>query len=311
MTKIALFIIYNHRYDKNIPRIEKLYAGKFSHLYHVIPFYDGDKSNVLPVYESSYQFQSYIAQAYAQIRKKIDVAGYSHFFIVADDMVINPIITENNIFEYLGIKNDECYLISIKDISKEKYPMSQFHTISTYKVKKKGVEIETILPSYNKAAEKIKTYNIHTFSFKQRLLFRHLAYLLISFYKTKHIKYQIKMIGRTLKMFFLRKKFDYPIVWGGSDCLLLTNEVMLKFCTYCGAFAASGLFVEFAIPTALILSANKIVTNKEIKPDCITQLYTIDEKSFHEKYEYKLERLLKEYPPNIFFIHPIKLSKWI
>lgn len=62
--KIALLVLYNHRYDKNIPRIEKLYEGKFSHIFHLMPFYDGDHPNVFPVYESSYYFQSYIAQAY-------------------------------------------------------------------------------------------------------------------------------------------------------------------------------------------------------------------------------------------------------
>lgn len=29
MKKIALLIIYNHRYDKNIDRLEKIYKGKF------------------------------------------------------------------------------------------------------------------------------------------------------------------------------------------------------------------------------------------------------------------------------------------
>ncbi|RRD61423.1 hypothetical protein [Tannerella forsythia] len=311
MIKIALLIIYNHRYDKNISRIEDLYAERFSHLYHVIPFYNGDKPNVLPVYESSYQFQSYIAQAYAQLEKSIEKEQFSHFFIVADDMIINPEITEDNIFDFTGIKENECYLISIKDISKERLPMSQFHTISSYNIKKRGVEIENILPSFCEAAEKMRLYGIDTFQFRWRYLIRHLIYLVISFCRKKHKKYQIKMIYRTFTMLLLRKKFDYPIVWGGSDCLLLTKQIMPKFCTYCGAFASSELFVEFAIPTALILSADKIVTNRELKLDCISQLYTVDEKAFCEKYKYQLSHLLESYPPNMFFIHPIKLSQWI
>ncbi|MDD2205616.1 MAG: hypothetical protein PHU62_09970 [Bacteroidales bacterium] len=32
MNKIALLVLYNHRYDKNIPIIEKIYEGKFSYL---------------------------------------------------------------------------------------------------------------------------------------------------------------------------------------------------------------------------------------------------------------------------------------
>lgn len=53
MDKIALMVIYNHRYDNNIPIIEDLYNNKFSHIYHIVPFYDGDKRNVISVYDSS------------------------------------------------------------------------------------------------------------------------------------------------------------------------------------------------------------------------------------------------------------------
>lgn len=54
MEKIALLIIYNHRYDKNIPILDKIYEGRFSYVYHVVPFYDGDRENVIAVYENSY-----------------------------------------------------------------------------------------------------------------------------------------------------------------------------------------------------------------------------------------------------------------
>ncbi|MBR2165594.1 MAG: hypothetical protein IJ915_03500 [Paludibacteraceae bacterium] len=93
MNKIALLIIYNHRYDKNIDRLENLYKGKFSHIYHIMPFYDGNIENVIPVYESSYRFQSYITQAFQHLKDK----GFTHYFIVADDMLLNPQINETNL----------------------------------------------------------------------------------------------------------------------------------------------------------------------------------------------------------------------
>ncbi len=52
--KVALLIIYNHRYDKNIPLLETLYGERFTYLYHIIPFYDGTKDNVITVYDSSF-----------------------------------------------------------------------------------------------------------------------------------------------------------------------------------------------------------------------------------------------------------------
>ena len=41
-TKVALLVIYNHRYDKNIVRVKQIYAKRFSYIYHVMPFYDGN-----------------------------------------------------------------------------------------------------------------------------------------------------------------------------------------------------------------------------------------------------------------------------
>ena len=42
-SNVALIIVFNHRYDKNIPLLESIYEGRFSSIYHLVPFYDGDK----------------------------------------------------------------------------------------------------------------------------------------------------------------------------------------------------------------------------------------------------------------------------
>lgn len=97
--KIALFVIYNHRYDKNIPLLDNIYKNRFSNIYHIVPFYDGLAQNVISVYDSSFQFQGYIAQAYQHIKDK----GFTHVFVVADDMVINPCITETNLHSITGL----------------------------------------------------------------------------------------------------------------------------------------------------------------------------------------------------------------
>ena len=92
--KTALLVVYNHRYDKNIPVIDRIYANRFSYVCHLVPFYDGDQANVIAVYDSSHYFQNYIAQAYTHLKDK----GFTHFFIVADDMILNPLVDENNLW---------------------------------------------------------------------------------------------------------------------------------------------------------------------------------------------------------------------
>lgn len=71
-TKVALVVIYNHRYDKNIARVKSIYAKRFSYIYHVMPFYDGDKQDVIPVFESSYCFQD-IYHKHGHIYKERDI----------------------------------------------------------------------------------------------------------------------------------------------------------------------------------------------------------------------------------------------
>ena len=59
--KVALIIIYNHQYNKNIDVLERIYKDRFHDIYHLVPFYRGDRKNVIPVYESSHYFQGYIS----------------------------------------------------------------------------------------------------------------------------------------------------------------------------------------------------------------------------------------------------------
>ena len=78
MSDVALIIIYNHRYDKNISVLEKLYNSRFSDIYHLVPFYDGNKTNVIPVYENSFYFQNYVAQGL----KSYFNEKYKHYFFI-------------------------------------------------------------------------------------------------------------------------------------------------------------------------------------------------------------------------------------
>ena len=155
-TKVALLVVYNHRYDKNIPIINELYKGKFSYVYHLVPFYDGDIENVIPVYDSSYYFQNYIAQAFTHIRRN----NFTHYLIVADDMVLNPIINETSLWDEMGIELKDCYIsrLSIMQERKNFWP----HTIKAlkYKVNQPGVEVEKILPSKEEAKKIFKKHGI-------------------------------------------------------------------------------------------------------------------------------------------------------
>ena len=145
--RIALLIIYNHRYDKNIPILEELFKGKFTYIYHIMPFYDGDRDNVLPVYESSYYFSGYIAQALNQIKDK----HFTHYVFTSDDLMLNPTINETNIHSVIGLDEDDSYITQIGTLSDPQWSRSL--DAMGYDIKGMGAEVESILPSRDKAIE--------------------------------------------------------------------------------------------------------------------------------------------------------------
>ena len=296
MNKIALFILYNHHYTKNIDRTEELYKGKFSYVYHLIPFYSGDRGNVIPVYESSIQFQSYIAQAY----QKVKHLGFSHYFVVADDMILNPKLNERNLFVETGIPEDSSYITDIRDYEHNKFEVPLFEKIKSW-----GTEVMNILPPKEDAVKNLTDKNLAVLpnkSYAIRYLLHHL--LRLDRKKVYHALYYLWRKDRP---------FIYPALWSYSDILLVPATYMGKFSTYCGCFAALGIFVEQAIPIALYLSSENIILGNQIKMRQITQLYVLGkqgQKDFEDKYQFSLDKLLNEFPEDLFFVHPIKLSRW-
>lgn len=287
MTKTALLVVYNHRYDKNIPRIDEMYRGRFSHVFHIVPFYDGDRPDVLRVYESSFRFQGYLSQAYAQLRGQ----GFTHFFVVADDMIINPRLDEHNYLQEIGLDEDDCYLDYLLRLQELRTPWRTTEAM-TYRVRQKGVEVEGILPSREEAEACFRRHGVPVSTIPLR----------------PFIDRRPKFLLRYLRN-WRRRRLDYPLAGGYCDLLVLPAAVMERFCLYCGAFAATGLFVELAIPTALLLSAGRVRTNADTRLGG-TALWHGAEAEWFDRCGGRLDRLIECFPEQMLFLHPIKLSKW-
>ena len=85
---------------------------------------------------------------------------------------------------------------------------------------------------------------------------------------------------------------------------------MPQFCQLCGAFAATNLFIEVAVPTSLILTCTKLVTQSSNSKYKEMYLWNNDISDFGNEYNYNYQKLINEFPKNTLFVHPIKLSKW-
>jgi hypothetical protein len=202
-TKVALLVIYNHRYDKNIPIINKLYEGKFSYIYHIVPFYDGDKENVIPVYDSSYYFQNYVAQAYTHLKNK----GFTHFLAVADDMIVNLHINENTLWSVMGIKKNDCFIPRLNIMQERKFYWKWTIFAQKYEVEQDGVEVSNILPTVQEAR---KRFDYHHLPYGKLLLHSFIPFVLTR-----------ECIIQSIRGLFHSHKLNYPLVGSYTDIFLI------------------------------------------------------------------------------------------
>lgn len=304
MSKVALIIIYNHQYNKNIDILEKIYSSRFKNIYHLVPFYNGDKPNVIPVYENSYYFQGYVAQGLKSFYKE----EYDHYFFVADDLILNPLINETSYKKVYSLNNETCYLPELLQLHELEEFWSRTKLAYEYDPKVKGVEVANMLPSYEQAQKAFKDHNLDTrsLSFDQ-------IWLKPPKLKSwgKKLLTDRQYIFRKLENSISGKKYNlqYPLVGGYSDTFIISASVIKDFCHYCGIFAATNLFVELALPTAMVLSAKEIKIEKDLERKGFP-IWHAHQFKILDKYNQNLKSLLSNFPEELLYIHPIKLSKW-
>jgi hypothetical protein len=302
---LILVVIYNHKYDKNIDIIENLYCKRFSTIYHIVPFYTGDKPNVIPVYENSIYFEGYIAQAY----KHFFHPEAAHYFFVADDMILNPNINETNYADFFNLTDEKSFLpdfINLYQIDSWSHAREAFAFQTTkYKIETKGE-----LPDPEEAEKRMLQNGALSRPINQEKPLKWEALHKKRGYNLFH-KENRDNLSQRVSATVLRKRYtlNYPLVGSYSDIFIVSAQTIQEFCHYCGVFAAMELFVEIAIPSALALSAKKIVTEKELllkgKP-----LWTEKDLDFLLPYKKNMTTLLNNYPQEILYIHPVKLSQW-
>jgi len=308
MNRVALIIIYNHQYNKNIDILERIYNGRFSNIYHLVPFYNGEKQNVIPVYESSYYFQGYVAQGFKSYFKE----DFTHYFFVADDLMLNPKINENNYSEHLQLSSTSCFLPGFISLH-EAGSWPRVGEAYRWNIKRSGIEANDKIPNYLDALKKFKEYGLElkplNFNQVNRIpnsLFEFLRPL-ISRDFFKHTLLLLRYLGSKIrkKTYYL----PYPIVGSYSDIFVVSADAIKLFCDYCGVFASTELFVEVGLPTSLVLSAKEIKTEKDLNLQG-RALWTKKDYKELNKYNNSLECLFENFPMSYLYIHPIKLSKW-
>lgn len=304
----ALIIVFNHAYEKNLPRLRNLYKNRFSHIFFLMPFYKGQDPDVISVSSPAYYFQGYFTQAYDSLKDY----NFDHWLVIGDDLIINPLINETNVAEQLKLEKGGSYIPNPKRFDgKTKDDKASIYL--KFSLNSGLFEAGKHLPSSNDVMSKLKKLNLEPQGMRFENVYADKPFRKKLGYRQKLAKYG----PRYLKYLVQYEKTpdallygDYPCCWGYSDIFMLSRENLQEFCHVCGVMAAANLFVEIAIPTALALTTTGKISRQE---DCELQgeaLWHNRVSEVLDEYENSLSRLLSEFPQDKLFLHPVKLSQW-
>jgi hypothetical protein len=299
----SLIIIYNHQFNKNIDTLETLYKHRFSSIFHLVPFYNGDKPNVIAVYENSFYFQNYVAQGFASFKN--DAA--EHYIFVGDDLLLHPSINENNYHQYFGLTSDKQNFIPGFISFHQTDPWwPRTYEAYHFSTKHAGLEVEKLLPSNEYATQKFTTAGLALQPLRFGQIWNVKSAKKWLRYISMDLLFPLKFLWATIS----HKKYNLPKPFVGaySDVFVLHKNDIAQVVNYCGQLAACRLFVEVALPTALVWTTNQIATEKDTATKGKT-MWKEEDFTFLKKYNQSLDALLADFP-NALYIHPIKLSKW-
>lgn len=313
MNTVALIIIFNHNYEANIQKLEQIYRTRFKNIWYVIPFYQGNHQNVIPVYENSHYFQSFIATALYKIKH----LRFSHYIFIADDLYLNPKINEDSYQDYFKLDYDSAFISNFfpLDDSKESRPYRLYppywpgiEYAIDFELHKKGFEGQNVLPNYEQAIQALSKNGV---SFNPLIRKKFLLPIKLKFGKDciREMYYRLKISWSNIRFLFKKTTIKYPLVGGYSDILILPNKKLNNFIMHTKCFATLDLFVEIALPSALLYNYNKISTEDDLDFKTVTY-WKKDGNETETQHCLSLNSLNENFPADTLYIHPVKLSKW-
>jgi hypothetical protein len=347
MNKICLIVMYNHNFEANIDRIEKLYKDKFNDIFHLIPFYTGDKENVIKVYGSAYQFNEYFIQG----ANKFVNDKFSHYVFVADDIIMNPEFSQDNIIEKLNLDANSGFIYNCRPMAYETlfcWDWS-YSSIRHMFFNKSGCEYQKFVPSLQDAQKRFEKHGLPSKNMTQKGLEKIQKFFVKDLYDYYRYDFSFlykKGIGSFLSKFFLavlRKLGFYP--FNNTKKTSMTFRKLVKTsgykyiaeqlrkedkddyiyplaCGYSDFFVIphknineflhlSSVFASIRVFVEVsVPTAMALTLDKIVTSKDIGCLPNFVSEEFAQQHEYSIKNLEENWDKSTLFCHPIKLSKW-
>lgn len=304
MPRVKLVSVFNHRFDKNIDILKRIYGSRFSNIQFLVPFYDGADEAVIPVkHNVSYNFQGFFWEG---LEKYYD-DNIDYYLFLADDAILNPRLNETNIIDSLLPGGETAYITGIYKLNKPygiEWAHAGYSNIATAYMPK---NFSKLMPSYDEMLSKMREY-FGTYD----------EYVDSRFLDVKeHLDAWVKL--RRENVFNMTKRPDgkmrYPVALGWSDIVMVHKSIVREFAKICGLFAAIHMFCEVAIPTTLVYVCppKKISTLPMLNQFRGTNqrvLWNKDREKILIDNNKSLSALLNSFSESDLLVHPVKLSQW-
>lgn len=315
MARAHAVFIFNHRFERNLDKLDTLYANRFPERTHLMPFARSDRADVCCIHETSWQFSGHVAQG---AHAYIDDAA-THYVFISDDLILNPALTADNIVRELGLDTDTGYIKSLAPLDAQRYRWhralpatialrrngdgfdwkAELPPADEVRAKFRDMGLVDAVPRLRGAGEAIDTV---------RRLLPAAGYLTAP--------WAVKLYG---------KPSDYPMLMGYADFFVVPAAAIRRFAHLCGVFAALDIFAEVAVPTALALACGQVVTElapgeRFVDPAArrlpdrpwkgVEFWDPAQTPAFAAQFDNQLRRLIDNFPRDTLYVHPVKLSQW-
>ena len=324
--RVALVVVFNHRFDQNLPKLRALYARRFSRLTFLVPCYDGSDPDVVPVVCNARTFQGYFAQALSRLPRE-DV---THHAFVADDALLAPDLDERNLTACLGLEASSGYLKELRGITTGSFkwahgcgavrcltadpglaryaPLLPGPEEMDRRLARHGVDVSRHFTLRSLRSDRsAAAVNVGARLRGYRGVVRDALELLPPIALLRRVAARgTPVVGQLARSALLRRELPVPVVAGYSDFAVVPAPALDAFAGLCGVFAAMGLFVEVALPTALALSVDRVVVEAG-RPRRGLELWRAEDVRALED---GCGRSVTRLPREPIYVHPVKLSRW-
>ena len=318
--KCDLINVFNHQYEKNIGLLDHYYSGKFNKIWHLSPFSKSTLEHVIPVYDGSFTFQNFIANAWHHIKH----SDADYFVFVSDDLILDPAVNQTNIDHHFSLGADGAFISVLHDLSRGEYGRGLKEVKRMQKQSHLGLEYERHLPSVQEATKLISRHvTIDTLklskypSYNAKMAKPYLENFRKNWKNTKaNIWHQRERWRHHLNPAFM----PYPVIGGNADIFIMPRSRMPEFIHLCGVFSAMRVFVELAVPTAMAMTCEKISTEENTARTGINYVKVWQQQEIkfarmvlqkvEQDCDLKLNNLASNWPHDYLYLHPLKLSKW-